>query len=117
MRCIRGDLHASKNGAAALLTKPIDFGTLRGEIDMRVERAAGQYDFRLVDNILTACVLLPKLQICLCLKQRLARWLLMMCDRSDAVPRSLSRRACLPKSWVSKGQPSPMPPGSSNMPV
>jgi hypothetical protein len=27
-------------GAEALLTKPIDFGTLRSEIDMRVERAA-----------------------------------------------------------------------------
>ena len=26
--------------AKALLTKPIDFGTLRSEIDMRVERAA-----------------------------------------------------------------------------
>jgi DNA-binding response OmpR family regulator len=26
-------------GAEALLTKPIDFGTLRSEIDMRVERA------------------------------------------------------------------------------
>jgi CheY-like chemotaxis protein len=31
---------ALENGADALLTKPIDFGTLRGEIDMRVERAA-----------------------------------------------------------------------------
>jgi CheY-like chemotaxis protein len=31
---------ALANGAEALLTKPIDFGTLRGEIDMRVERAA-----------------------------------------------------------------------------
>ena len=29
-----------ENGAEALLTKPIDFGTLRGEIDLRVERAA-----------------------------------------------------------------------------
>ena len=29
-----------ENGADALLTKPIDFKTLRGEIDMRVERAA-----------------------------------------------------------------------------
>ena len=28
------------NGAEALLTKPIDFGTLRSEIDSRVERAA-----------------------------------------------------------------------------
>ena len=27
-------------GAEALLTKPIDFGTLRSEIDMRIERAA-----------------------------------------------------------------------------
>ena len=31
---------ALDNGAEALLTKPIDFGTLRSEIDMRVERAA-----------------------------------------------------------------------------
>ena len=31
---------ALENGAAALLTKPIDFATLRNEIDMRVERAA-----------------------------------------------------------------------------
>ena len=31
---------ARENGAEALLTKPIDFGTLRSEIDMRVERAA-----------------------------------------------------------------------------
>ena len=31
---------ALENGAEALLTKPIDFGTLRDEIDMRVERAA-----------------------------------------------------------------------------
>jgi CheY-like chemotaxis protein len=31
---------ALENGAEALLTKPIDFVTLRGEIDMRVERAA-----------------------------------------------------------------------------
>jgi CheY-like chemotaxis protein len=30
---------ALENGAEALLTKPIDFGTLRCEIDMRVERA------------------------------------------------------------------------------
>ena len=30
---------ALENGAEALLTKPIDFGTLRNEIDMRVERA------------------------------------------------------------------------------
>ena len=29
-----------ENGAEALLTKPIDFGMLRSEIDMRVERAA-----------------------------------------------------------------------------
>ena len=29
---------ALENGAEALLTKPIDFGTLRSEIDMRVER-------------------------------------------------------------------------------
>jgi CheY-like chemotaxis protein len=31
---------ALENGAEALLTKPIDFGTLRIEIDNRVERAA-----------------------------------------------------------------------------
>jgi CheY-like chemotaxis protein len=31
---------ALENGAEALLTKPIDFGMLRGEIDVRVERAA-----------------------------------------------------------------------------
>src|SRR5271157_1697084 len=31
---------AQENGAEALLTKPIDFATLRSEIDMRVERAA-----------------------------------------------------------------------------
>ena len=31
---------ALENGAKALLTKLIDFGTLRSEIDLRVERAA-----------------------------------------------------------------------------
>ena len=31
---------ALENGAEALLTKPIDFATLRNEIDMHVERAA-----------------------------------------------------------------------------
>jgi CheY-like chemotaxis protein len=31
---------ALENGAEALLTKPIDFGALRSEIDMRVENAA-----------------------------------------------------------------------------
>ena len=31
---------ALENGAEALLTKPINFGSLRSEIDMRVERAA-----------------------------------------------------------------------------
>jgi CheY-like chemotaxis protein len=31
---------ALENGAEALLTKPIDFGTLRSEIENRVERAA-----------------------------------------------------------------------------
>ena len=31
---------ALENGAEALLTKPIDFGMLRTEIDTRVERAA-----------------------------------------------------------------------------
>jgi CheY-like chemotaxis protein len=31
---------ALESGAEGLLTKPIDFGALRGEIDIRVERAA-----------------------------------------------------------------------------
>jgi CheY-like chemotaxis protein len=31
---------ALENGAEALLTKPIDFGSLRSEIDMRIEHAA-----------------------------------------------------------------------------
>ncbi len=31
---------ALESGAEAFLTKPIDFGTLRGEIETRVERAA-----------------------------------------------------------------------------
>jgi CheY-like chemotaxis protein len=31
---------ALENGAEALLTKPINFGTLRSQIDVRVERAA-----------------------------------------------------------------------------
>ena len=31
---------ALENGAEALLTKPIDFGALRSEIDMRVKRTA-----------------------------------------------------------------------------
>ena len=31
---------ALEKGAEALLIKPIDFGTLRSEIDMRIERAA-----------------------------------------------------------------------------
>jgi DNA-binding response OmpR family regulator len=31
---------ALENGAEALLTKPIDFGSLRSEINTRVERAA-----------------------------------------------------------------------------
>jgi CheY-like chemotaxis protein len=31
---------ALENGAEGLFTKPIDFGTLRDEIDMRVQRAA-----------------------------------------------------------------------------
>jgi len=31
---------ALENGAEALLTKPIDFGTLRTEIDSQIERAA-----------------------------------------------------------------------------
>ena len=32
--------NALEDGAEALLTKPIDFGTLRSEIDMRIERGA-----------------------------------------------------------------------------
>jgi CheY-like chemotaxis protein len=36
---------ALENGAEALLTKPIDFGTLRSDIDMRVERAASPPEF------------------------------------------------------------------------
>jgi DNA-binding NtrC family response regulator len=31
---------ALENGAEALLTKPIDFGAIRGDIDRRVEHAA-----------------------------------------------------------------------------
>jgi DNA-binding response OmpR family regulator len=31
---------AAELGAAGLLTKPIDFGLLRGEIDQRLEQAA-----------------------------------------------------------------------------
>ena len=31
---------ALENGADALLTKPIDFNSLRGEIDIRIDRAA-----------------------------------------------------------------------------
>ena len=31
---------ALENGAEALLTKPIDFGTLRSEMDLRIERGA-----------------------------------------------------------------------------
>ena len=31
---------ALENGAETLFTKPIDFGALRGEIDLRIERAA-----------------------------------------------------------------------------
>jgi hypothetical protein len=40
------------------------------------------------------------------LKQRLARWLLMMRDRSVLLPRT-----CRPKSWESKGRLSRMPSG------
>ena len=35
---------ALENGAEALLTKPIDFGTLRNEIDMRVEAPLDRSD-------------------------------------------------------------------------
>ena len=37
---------ALEGGAEALFTKPIDFGTLRSEIDTRVERAACPRRFR-----------------------------------------------------------------------
>jgi hypothetical protein len=38
--CFGERCRSSDGGAEALLTKPIDFGVLRGEIDERVERAA-----------------------------------------------------------------------------
>jgi hypothetical protein len=50
------------------------------------------------------------------LKQRLARWLLMMRDRSDD-DALLITQTCSPKCWVSRGQPSRMLPGSWNAPV
>ncbi len=50
------------------------------------------------------------------LKQRLARWLLMMRDRSDGDVLPITQDL-LAECWVSKGQPSRMPPGSWNMPV
>ena len=50
------------------------------------------------------------------LKERLARWLLMMRDRGDddalQITQTFSR-----KCWVSRGQPSRMLPGSWNVPV
>ena len=36
----RRSIKALENGAEALLTKPLDFGALRGEIDARIELAA-----------------------------------------------------------------------------
>jgi CRP-like cAMP-binding protein len=51
------------------------------------------------------------------LKQRLARWLLMMRDRGDDDTLQRSLRTCSPKCWASRNQPSRMLPGSWNMPV
>ncbi len=50
------------------------------------------------------------------LKQRLARWLLMMRDRGDDDVLWISQ-TCLPKCWVFRGQALPMPPESWNVPV
>ena len=48
---------ALENGAEALLTKPIDFATLRNEIDLRVERAACPFGTRSTD--LHVCAVAP----------------------------------------------------------
>ena len=48
------------------------------------------------------------------LKQRLARWLLMMRDRSDGDALPITQ-ACSRKCWVSRGHPSRMLPGSWNV--
>jgi len=50
------------------------------------------------------------------LKERLARWLLMMRDRSDDDALQITQN-CSPKCWASRGQPSRMLPGSWNVPV
>jgi CRP-like cAMP-binding protein len=50
------------------------------------------------------------------LKERLARWLLMMRDRDDDDVLSISQ-SLLAESWVCSGQPSRLPPGSWNVPV
>ena len=50
------------------------------------------------------------------LKQRLARWLLMMRDRSDGDALPITQ-SLLAEMWGSKGQASAMLPGSSNVPV
>ncbi len=53
---------ALENGVKALLTKPIDFGTLRNEIDMRIERAARAYGLRItLRDFMPAVVLLAVL--------------------------------------------------------
>ena len=54
------------------------------------------------------------------LKERLARWLLMMRDRGDDDTLQITHNllaTCSPKCWVSRGQPSRMLPGSWNVPV
>ena len=48
------------------------------------------------------------------LKERLARWLLMMRDRSDDDALAITQDCSL-KCWVSRGQPSRMPSGSWNV--
>jgi hypothetical protein len=40
LRTDRFTMEFAQSAPIALLTKPIDFGSLRNEIDMRVERAA-----------------------------------------------------------------------------
>ena len=50
------------------------------------------------------------------LKERLARWLLMMRDRSDDDELPITQNL-LAKCWVSKGQPLPMLSGSWNVPA
>jgi len=50
------------------------------------------------------------------LRQRLARWLLMMRDRSDDDTLEITQ-TCSPKCWVSTGQPCRMRRGSWNAPA